>query len=597
MNNKRYALISVYYKDGIVDFAVSLQALGFTIVSSGGTAKHLKKNGLSNVIDAAEITSFPPILDHRVVTLHPKIHGGILAKNTPEHDEELKKYSMNRFEIICVDLYPVEEAIAKPEATIESVMELTDIGGPTMIRGAAKNHNNGVTVICDPKDRKRVIDELQFCGKVRESTRANLAEKVFSVMSKYDAAIRKYLAKTIKVQDTDTLFLGPAKELAYAENKDANPAKLHPLEGNNDPLALHRLEEISGDPSYISMADTGQLIDILCRLAEAFRLYCGRVPYIALAGKHGNPCGAAIDWQNPVIAIRKALNGNSVAVMGGEVVVNFPITDELGKELYAPTPESRLNIGRPNWGLDIISAPSFSKNAIELLGQREKRRLLVNKYLVAPVLQSDEWELKTVRGGFLKQKTPRFILKIEEAQELVGEYIWHSISSEEIDTLFIAWAVCWRASSNTVALAKDRMLIGLGCGQQDRIECVRLCINRASGAGHSTKGSIFASDAFFPYPSGKLPSVKEIMSVFKSFKIKKIPTKPRQLLVLLNEFILNFQRLDKREGPELLIDAGCIGGVVPADGKNFPLVKEIFGKAGLSIVFLKKENRGFAKHA
>lgn len=587
--NKRYALLSVFHKEGILDFAVSLQALGFIIVSSGGTAIYLKKNGLSNIIDVAEITGYPPILDHRVVTLHPKIHGGILAKDTPEHAAEMEKYGINKFEIICVDLYPVQEEIAKSEANISSVMDQTDIGGPTMIRGAAKNHNNGVTVICDPKDRKKVIYELETQGMVSASTRETLAQKVFSVMSKYDAEIRNFLAKT-KEQHTDAIFLGPAKQLAYAENRDANPAMIHLTEDNDDPLALPRFEDISGDPSYISMADTGQLVDILCRLAEAFRIHYGKVPYIALAGKHGNPCGASIDWLYPRVAIRKALIGNSVAVMGGEVVVNFPITDELGEELYAP---AGVDIGRSNWGLDIISAPYFSLNAVELLGKREKRRLLVNKYLIAPVLQIDEWELKSVRGGFLRQKTPRFILNLKEAQEITGK----ELTDEDIDTLFIAWAICWRASSNTVALAKDRMLIGLGCGQQDRIECVRLAITRAIRAGHSTIKSYFGSDAFFPYPNGKLPTVKEIMRAFNGFSIKKAPTKPRELLKLLSYFILQLQTLDRREGPELLIDFGCAGGVVPADGKNFPEVKKMFEKAGLSVVFLKKENRGFAKHA
>lgn len=588
---KKRALLSVYHKKGILEFAIGLQILGYEIVSSGGTAKYLKSMGMSNIVDVADITGFPAILDHRVVTLHPKIHGGILAKNSEEHDNERRQYDIPRFNIVCVDLCPVQDGIGGDNPTIELVMNLTDIGGPTMIRGAAKNHNNGVTVICDPEDRERVLKELRCYGRVTPRLNEELAQKVFDVMAKYDAAIRDFLANEAG-DFVDTIFLGPGKELAYAENRDANPAYIHAIEGKDDPLATHKLEVVSGEPSYISIADTNQLIDILSRLAEAFRKSKGNAPYIVIAGKHGNPCGAAIDWDDPANAIRKALNGNSVAVMGGEVVTNFPITDNLAEELYEPSQKSGLNIGRDNWGLDVIAAPYFSDGAINLLGKREKRKLLSNKYLIAPILQSDEWELKPVRAGFLRQKTPRFILTPDAIEHMVGP----KMLDVEFDSLLIAWACAWRASSNTVALAKDGMLIGLGCGQQDRIECVRLCISRATRAGHDTNGSLFASDAFFPYPKGKLPSVKKIMTVFRGFRIRKIPKSSRELLAMLGDFIQRLQVLDTREGPELLIDAGCAGGVVPGDGKNLDKVKNMFKKAGLSVAFLNKENRGFAKH-
>ena len=295
------ALLSVYDKEGIVEFAQALKDAGFILISSGGTAKHLSTAGL-RVIDVADITGFPAILDHRVVTLHPKIHGGILAKRTPEHEEQMAQYKIPRIDLVCVDLYPVLKAILDPNATIESVMEQTDIGGPTMIRGAAKNHNNGTIVICDPADRAVVVNELNLRGDgtVSDGLRLKLAAKVFGLMARYDAAIWQFLSEKFGKQAV-AIFLEHVAELAYAENRDQNPAHLWATD-SVDPLAMHRFQVISGNPSYIAMADGNGLVDILCTLAEAFRRWQGKVPYIVVAGKHGNPCGAAIDWCDPLIA-------------------------------------------------------------------------------------------------------------------------------------------------------------------------------------------------------------------------------------------------------------------------------------------------------
>lgn len=339
--------------------------------------------------------------------------------------------------------------------------------------------------------------------------------------------------------------------LAYGENRCQSPARLVPDKHNTDPLAMHLFEEISGTPSYISIADGDGLLEVLCLLAEAFRKWKGFVPYIAVAGKHGNPCGLGVDKDDPLIAVEKALYGDPISVMGGEVITNFTITDELGQALFVADKEK---IGRDKWGLDIIFAPEFSAGTIDLLGKRDKRRLMSNPALVEPFLPSGEME-RSVRGGKLVQQRSPFILSPDEVVDRSGE---GEMRDQDFVDQLIAWATCWRASSNTVSLAKNGMLIALGCGQQDRIACVALCLRQAQRAGHDTIGSQFASDAFFPYATGAEGAPKE--------------------------------------GPELLAAAGCSGGVVPKDGKNFEAVKKLFSDKGMIVSFVASENRGFSKH-
>ncbi len=390
-----------------------------------------------------------------------------------------------------------------------------------------------------------------------------------------------------------TLDMERVIELAYAENRYQNPALLVPFKNHNDPLGMDKFDAVAGKPSYISIADGHQVTTILRLIAETFHNLRGMIPCIAVVGKHGNPCGAAFDWHYPEAAILKALKGDAVAVMGGELVVNFPIDDTLGKLIYE-VPNDH-NIGRPYWGLDIALAPSFSPTTIDLLGKKEKRRLLVNDALLYPGLSPDDWLIQPVSGGILAQKAANFLLRPEMIEHWTGE-----MSDEDFETLIIAWAVCWKASSNTVALAKDKMLIGLGCGQQDRIFCTQLAIDKANRAGHDIKGSFFASDAHFPYAKSNLLSsdemIKKIESSDPNPDAHEPPKDPREFLKTLDILRAEFAKIDKREGPELLIDAGCKGGIVPGDGNNLEEVKQVFADAGLAVGFLNKTHRGFAKH-
>jgi len=545
--SRKTALISVYDKKGIVEFVTALVQLGWQILASGGTAKVLKEAEIE-VIDVAELVGGGAILGHRVVTLSRELHAGLLA-DTGDLDqvEEMKQLGLPIIGLVCCDFYPLAEAIAKPGATIESVVEMTDIGGPTMVRSAAKGRR---IVICDPADRAWVLDRLSHQDFMVED-RQGLCAKAEAVVAKYVLDSARFHSKG----EFDGLLGSRVRELAYAENRSQNPASLFST-GSNDPLGWDKFEVLSGDPSYISIADGDRALGVMCLLARTIQAnlkwLAGRFvsSYIAIACKHGNPCGAAVSEISPEEAIRKAMLGDPIAVMGAEFMTNFTITTELATAIHRVPEDLRQQVGREFWGTDVVYAPSFDQGAIDLLGKKEKRRLLANPALLDPQFSDDEWMIRPVRGGFLKQKQPNSIFVMMQPPTLVPE---------ELINGMLAFSVAWRSVSNTVSLAKNGMLIGLGCGQQDRIACVNLCLDRARRAGHDTQGSWFASDAFFPY------SERE-------------------------------QENSPQEGPELLADAGCAGGFVPRGSKNDAKVIVYFMRHGLCVQWLPPEHRGFFGH-
>lgn len=391
-------------------------------------------------------------------------------------------------------------------------------------------------------------------------------------------------------------------DLAYAENRNQNPAYL--ISGDiDDPLAMRHFfnpttgRPLCGHPSYIAVADGHTVLDLLCLIAETFRRVYGKVPYIAIVGKHANPCGAAIDWDSPKTALEKALYGNPVAAMGGELIMNFPLDDELGRLAYAP---EKKDIGRDAWGMDVILAPSVSEATVELMGKKKGRRILINPHLAEPFMQREKEVVKILRGGDqLIQGAPNFVLAKDKILSWANG---RPLEGADFDTLLLVQCIVWRASSNTVGIARDRKLQGLGCGRMDRISCTRLAIDEAHNANHDTNGSVFASDAFIPFAKGKLPTLVELENfdhyLLASVKetVDRFDDSSRPHIKRLSTILQEFTKLDKREPGELLIDAGCIGGVVPKDGKHFPEVEALFREADLSVAFVAPENRGFSKH-
>lgn len=548
MDNTKTALFSVYHKKGSEVFARELLSLGWQIFASGGTAKYLKENNIP-IKDVAELVGGAAILGHRVMTLSREVHAGLLSRNIPEDIEEMERLGLPRIDLVCCDFYPLAAEIAKPDCTVESVIEKTDIGGPTMVRSGAKG---GRIVICDPPDRQIVINQLKTKGDIDKETRQYLRAKAEAAVSVYCLDSARFHSKG----SFDGILGRIVSELAYGENRDQSPAFLH-SSNSDDPLAWNKFKVVSGVPGFINMADGDRTLQVLCLMAESFRRnFKGKVPYIAIACKHGNPCGAAIDWDEPVKALNKTLLGDPIAVMGAEVMTNFEITNQITQALYRVSEEYQVKVGREFWGIDVVFAPAFDDKAIELLGKRERRRLLVNSALADPTMPIDEWAIRPVRGGFLRQKAPQFIFDRESAEEWTGR---NSLEPQDFAALIVAWAAAWRADSNTIMLAKDNMLIGSGVGQKDRTACCSLALWYAKRAGHSTEGSVFASDAFFPYAQRE-------------------------------------REKDSLESPEILVQAGCIGGVVQADGKNLQQVKEFFNFHNMAVAFLAKEHRGFSQH-
>lgn len=541
------ALFSVFHKKGADNFARVLADLGWHILASGGTAKYLCEAGIP-VNDVADFVGGQAILGHRVVTLSREVHAALLSRDTPEDIEEMRRLGLLRIDLLCCDFYPLAAAIAKPDATVESVVDMTDIGGPTMVRSAAKG---GRIVVCDPADRELVIGQLQGAGDVNAETRQYLRAKAEAAVAAYTLDSARFHSRG----NFDGMTGWGVQELAYGENRDQSPAFLHTTD-SNDPLGWDRFQFVFGSPGYINMADGDRTLAVLCLMAEAFRRNFGAmVPHIAIACKHGNPCGAAFDWNDPVLALHKALSGDPIAVMGAEIITNFSITGDIGTALYEVPAYLREQVGRKYWGADVVFAPGFDDAAIELLGKRDSRRLLANPALQWPTMAKSEWVLRPVRGGFLRQKAPAFIFHWRIVEEWVGK----PFGSEQLGALLLAWAVAWRASSNTVILAKDNMLIGAGVGQQDRVACCQLALDRAKRAGHDTHGALFASDAFFPYARRK-------------------------------------REEHPLEGPELLAEAGCIGGMAPADGKNLQEVRSFFAERSMQVAFVPKDHRGFSQH-
>lgn len=557
MNKQRTALISVYNKQGIAEFTKELINLGFNILASGGTAKVLTEAGL-RVTDTASLVG-GAILGHRVVTLSREIHAGLLAKDNQADRNELKSLNISFIDLVCVDLYPLEEEIKRVEAmglSVEeargAVLEKTDIGGPTMLRSAAKGRR---VVVCDPADRNKVIAWLKAGQPEQDEFISELAAKAEFVVANYALASARYHSRgkiegmignqileakygengwqlpagLYKSGSVVAPFMGPANEPDKPASSAGSPRSAVKAgqggSGNySDHLTLDNFKLIAGTaPSYNNLADIDRLLQTMTHIAAGFKLNFNRVPKIALGVKHGNPCGAAVE-ENPHQAVEKMLEGDLRAIFGGVVMVNFTVDEAAAEVLLSyqmPNGQRRL--------LDGIAAPEFSPGAIEMLKRKgDKCRFLVNPALFT--LSKDSLDqhsrFRYVRGGFLKQPNYTFILDVarpfmgnletdkpasptssprsgaEAGQGGSPRYTSHLLSDQQKLDIVLAWAVGSTSNSNTVTLVKDGMLIGNGVGQQDRVGCCELAIKRAASAKHSTEGAAAYSDSFFPFVDG-----------------------------------------------------------------------------------------------
>jgi len=476
------ALLSVSDKRGLGEFARALHSeFGIELISTGGTAKFLRDLGLP-VTDVSQVTGFPEMLDGRVKTLHPKIHGGLLGvRDNPEHLAAMQAHGITPIDLVCINLYPFEETVAKPNVAFEEAIENIDIGGPSMIRSAAKNHRF-VLVVTSPDRYEKVLGDLRehkgsSCGKHR----LKQALRAFTLTATYDAAIAEYLEGKVgggesavgsqEMPAAIDLKLRKVQDLRYGENPHQKAAVYTDHKPAEASVAYAK--QLHGkELSYINLLDADAALAAVKELGSP----------AACIVKHATPCGYATAGDLPS-AFRKAYEGDPLAAFGGIVALNQPVD--------LATAQTITGIDKL---LEVIVAPSFAPNALELLRSRWKNVRLLEVGPVASIDKS-EFHLHKIVGGYLVQE-----------RDLAGveENVWQVVSKrqpteQEHSDLKIAWLASKHLKSNAVALAKDGMMVGGGAGQQDRVNAARIAVAKA---GARAKGSVAGSDAFFPFPDG-----------------------------------------------------------------------------------------------
>jgi len=473
----RCALLSVSDKTGIVDFARGLRELGIQILSTGGTAAAIRDAGL-DVIDVAEFTGSPEILDGRVKTLHPRLHAALLARrDDTDHMATLEAEGIEPIDLVCVNLYPFQRTIEKPGVTEREAVENIDIGGPTMIRAAAKNHA-AVAVVVKPESYDAVLEELRESGgEISTETRQWLANEAFAHTASYDAAISRWFGS--RYENFPDHFVMPHEkfmELPYGENPHQKAA-LYTESGAGNHHVLARVSKHHGKPlSFNNILD----LDAAWRLLDEFT-----EPTCVIV-KHNNPCGTAIaDTVNE--AYERAFACDPLSAFGGVLLFNRPIDESLAERLDQQF-------------IEVLLAPGFEGRAMEVLKQKESIRILEADDLD---YMPRERDVKRVRGGLLVQEPDR----IEETREMMTVPTAASPTEEGWADLLFAWKVCRHVRSNAIVFAKDGATVGIGAGQMSRVDSVRIAIDKAREAhGEAAQGlldgSAVASDAFFPFPDG-----------------------------------------------------------------------------------------------
>lgn len=459
------ALISVSNKQGLVEFAASLDKLGFTIVSTGGTARTLQEAGLS-VTKVSEVTGFPEILDGRVKTLHPYIHAGILAKGEPEHLQQLSQLGIETFELVVVNLYPFEETIAKPGVSLEEAIENIDIGGPSMVRAAAKNYER-VTIVVNPERYQEILAQLQEKGEIDCSTRQELALEAFTHTAAYDMAISTYLSKVINPGSfPDTWFCSGEKvqELRYGENPHQKAA-FYRYRGTGTGTLAGATQLQGKELSYNNLVDLEAAWSMVSEFAEP----------AATIIKHTNPCGTALGT-DLYDAYTRAYAADPISAFGGIIGLNRPVDEKTAMEINKTFMEA-------------VVAPSFTQEALAILAGRKNLRVLA----MGEEKSSDkEYWLEPINGGFLVQEKDESRPESEAAKVVTQK----KPDDDLLQELHFAWKVVKQVKSNAIVITKDRQTLGVGAGQMNRVGAARIALEQAKD---KARGAVLASDAFFPF--------------------------------------------------------------------------------------------------
>ena len=459
------ALVSVSDKRGVVEFAKSLQDLGWEIIATGGTMTKLRENGV-NVINISDITGFPEICDGRVKTLHPKVHGGLLGRrDIPDHMAQLEANGIETIEMVCVNLYPFEATIAKEDVTMEDAVENIDIGGPSMLRSAAKNFRD-VTVVCDPSDYAQILSEIRETGNTTLDTRLKLSAKAYTHTALYDSHIATYMRKQAGLDEKLFLAFDEVQSLRYGENPHQQ-AMFYRAE-QEVPYSVAYAKQLGGkELSYNNIQDANAALQIVREFDEPF----------AVGLKHMNPCGAAVGTDIKD-AWTKAYEADKVSIYGGIVAVNRPLDGETAKLM------------KPIF-LEIVMAPDFTPEALEVFATKKNLRLLkVN------MEKSDNKQKQYVgvTGGLLVQDADL------ECKEITAEMCVteRKPSAEELADMNFGWRVVKHVKSNAIVVVKNGATVGVGAGQMNRVGSAEIALEEAKAAGH-TEGLVLASDGFLPF--------------------------------------------------------------------------------------------------
>ena len=465
------ALLSVSDKTGLVDLARGLAGLGVELVASGGTSKALRAAGLE-VLDVADLTGSPEMLGGRVKTLHPKVHGGILARRELDQDvEDLAQNGIGVIDLVVVNLYPFEETVARPDVSYAEAIEKIDIGGPSMVRSAAKNHAH-VAVLCDPADYSAVLTELRDHDGLGEATRRTLALKAFQSTASYDAAIQAWLVEQLREEENEfdeklIASFPKASVLRYGENPHQSAA----LYGS----FLDVVEPLHGkELSYNNLVDVQAALGLILDFMELGEASVGIL-------KHNTPCGVGVG-SSPLEAYRRAFETDPDSPFGGVIVSNRPMDLALAEEVDQIFTE-------------VLVAPAFEADALALLQKKKNRRLLAFN---PDRIDRTEHEWRRVYGGILVQETDRSVDELQGAKVVTKT----QPSEEQRKALDFAWRVVKHVKSNAVVFADHQHTLGVGGGATSRVDAVHNAVSKSARVGLSLEGSVLASDAFFPFPDG-----------------------------------------------------------------------------------------------
>ncbi|MGH7831516.1 MAG: bifunctional phosphoribosylaminoimidazolecarboxamide formyltransferase/IMP cyclohydrolase [Candidatus Binatia bacterium] len=472
------ALISVSDKKGIVEFSRVLSELGIEVVSTGGTAALLRQNQVA-VKDVSEITGFPEMMDGRVKTLHPKVHGGILAlRDHPEHQAQMKTQGIPLIDLVVVNLYPFEATVERG-APFAEIVEQIDIGGPSMVRAAAKNFAH-VAVVVNPADYDSVLSELKEKGEVSEGTRFALACKAFRHTAHYDGAISNYLdslngdRRPAPFGRTLSLQFAKIQDLRYGENPHQSAAFYASGEGRGPSVA--RAKQIQGkELSFNNILDADAALRAVLDFSDTATVVI----------KHNNPCGVAVSQKSLVDAFRKARASDPVSIFGGVVAFNRPVDPETANELKEIF-------------LEIIVAPRFTDEAKAVLSS--SKRLLNLRLLELDMGEKENggYDLRRVKGGILVQDWDRGSVNVRSCKVVTER----KPTEDELAAMDFSWRVCRHVKSNAIVFSCRDQLLGVGAGQMSRVDSVKLAVMRAETHGLALQGSVVASDAFFPFRDG-----------------------------------------------------------------------------------------------